>query len=282
MTPTGSDAFGDAVTESIAAQIKAAGADLIRCDPGDDPNLVLDCARRLATEHVDAWIVVRPGDVGAALCDVGPKGVPLIAVAASPLSCQTAGVGADDRQAGLLIGRELGGVPRNSSDCARSTLVIVNDSASASVSTERVAGIRAGFSALCPGAAVRVLDAGTQDRAYDAFRAVFPVLPEGILVAAVNDAAALGVVAATPDGRANQVTVAAIGADQQARCEMTKNPVWLGDAALFPDRYGQVAVPALLKALAGQHIPRNLYIQTTFVTPATLGRYYGTGDCPAK
>ena len=76
--------------------------------------------------------------------------------------------------------------------------------------------------------------------------------------------------------------MAAIGAEEPARCEITANPRWIGDAALFPDRYGEVAVPALFDALQGQEIPRNMYIETTFVTADSLGDYYDITDCPVR
>ncbi len=286
VSPNSSDPFGKAVTDSIAGQLKSAGADLVSCDPGGDPNLVLDCARRLATEKVDGWIIVQPGDLGQSLCDVGPKDVPLIAIAASPISCQTAGVGADDVQAGYLVGQELADLPQNLAACAHATLVIVTNGAAGTVSGDRVDGIKAGFSTRCPGlvADAMIVDAGTQDRAYDAFTAVLATLPtdSNILVAAVNDGAALGVIAATPKDRSARVSVAAIGADQRARCEMAANPAWFGDAALFPDRYGEVAVPALLDVLAGRTVPDNLYVQTAFVTASTLRDYYAVEDCPTQ
>jgi ribose transport system substrate-binding protein len=285
VSPNNSDPFSKAVTESIAGQLKSAGADLVSCDPGDDPNLVLDCARRLATEKVDGWIIVQPGDLGQSLCDVGPKNVPLIAIAAAPITCQTAGIGADDRQAGFLVGQGLAGVARTLA-CDRTALVIVTNGAARTVSTDRVDGIKAGFSTVCPGlvAKAMIVDAGTQGRAYDAFTAALTTIPtdDDILVAVVNDSAALGVIAATPDVRSARVRVSSIGADQRARCEMVANPLWVGDAALFPDRYGEVAVPALFDALAGRSVPGMLFVQTAFVTAATLPDYYPVADCPQQ
>ena len=90
-----------AVTESVAAQLQTAGAELITCDPGADTTPGPTATRRSATQQVDGWIVVQPGDLGDALCDAGPVDVPLIAIAA-PLSCQTSEVGADNRRAGFL------------------------------------------------------------------------------------------------------------------------------------------------------------------------------------
>jgi hypothetical protein len=129
-----------------------------------------------------------------------------------------------------------------------------------------------------------IVDAGTQGRAYDAFTAALTTIPtdDDILVAVVNDSAALGVIAATPDVRSARVRVSSIGADQRARCEMVANPLWVGDAALFPDRYGEVAVPALFDALAGRSVPGMLFVQTAFVTAATLPDYYPVADCPQQ
>lgn len=285
IAPTGSDPFGKAVTDSVAGQVKAAGADLVSCDPADDPTLVLDCARRMATEHVDGWITVQPGDLGQALCDAGPPDVPLITIAATPGTCQTGSVGADDERAGFLVGQALGRAPRNRSNCEHSALIIVGNSASGTVSTERIAGIRSGFTTGCPQQITppQVLDAGTQDRAYDTFSVALAAIPPDtdVLVAAVNDGAALGVVAAVPQSRSFHVVVAAIGADQRARCEIVANPIWIGDAALFPDRYGDVAVPALLDAMRGKSVPANMYVPSTFVTSATLGDFYDVSACPA-
>lgn len=283
VAPAGSDAFGKAVTVSIITQVAAAGAELIRCDPGDDAALALDCARRMATQRVDGWMVMQPDGLGTALCDVGPQDVPLIVISGAPLGCQTASVGADDRRAGFVTGQALGRSARSHTACRHEAFVIVTDSA-APVSAARTEGIRAGFTAVCPGGITReiLLDAGTQDRAYDSFSAALTALPTDaeVLAAAVNDGAALGVVAAIPDTRSEHVTVAAIGADQRARCEIMSDRHWIGDAALFPDRYGEVAVPALLDALGGGSIPGRMYIESAFVTATDIGALYDVTDCP--
>lgn len=284
VAPTGSDAFGNEVTASIVTQVTAAGAELIRCDPGDDAALALDCARRMATQQVDGWIVMQPGDLGTALCDAGPQEVPLIVIAGAPLDCQTASVGADDRQAGFLVGRALGDSARSHTGCRHDAFVIVTNGAAETVSTDRVEGIREGFTAVCPDGPTGevLLDAGTQDLAYDSFSTALTGLPADaeILAAAVNDGAALGVAAAVPDSRREYVTVAAIGADQRARCEIIADRFWIGDAALFPDRYGEVVVPAMLDALGGRSVPARMFIESSFVTATDIADLYDDADCP--
>ena len=286
ISPAGSDPFGTAVTDSILAQVDAAGADLIRCDPGDDASLVLDCARRMATQKVDGWIVQQPGDLGSALCAAGPSGVPLITVAAAPVSCQSAGVGADDQQAGFLVGQALGRLARSRAHCVPDAVIVVGNNETGTVSAQRVEGIRAGYATSCPGPIPneRMVDAGTQDLSYAAFTSAITSLPDDadILVGAVNDGAALGVAAAIPEARVGHVSLAGIGGDQRARCEILINSSWIGDAALFPDRYGEVAVPVLLDALRGEAVPPTIYIPTTFVTADTMAQFYDVAECPGS
>jgi ribose transport system substrate-binding protein len=244
---------------------------------------MLDCARRLATQQVDGWIVVQPGDLGDALCDAGPVDVPLIAIAA-PMRCQSAEVGADNRRAGFLVGSELGRTASLGPSCTKDSLVIVTNSVISTASEERADGIRSGIQAECPGLlpADLVLDARPADRAYNELVAALNALPDDtdILLAAVDDGVALGAAAAIPETRAARTAIAAIGADQRARCEIASNPQWLGDAALFPDRYGDVAVPALLDALHGREIPPKMFVETAFVTADSLGDLYDLSDCP--
>lgn len=286
IAPTGSDAFGKEVTVSIAAQLKAAGADLVRCDPGDDAALTLDCARRFATQQVDGWIVLQSAVLGTALCEAGPQDVPLIVIAGAPLDCQTASVGADDRRAGFLAGQALGLAARSKTECRHDTFVLVTDGAAETVSADRVAGIREGFMAICPDGPTQemLLDAGTQELAYDSFGTALSTVPTDavILAAAVNDAAALGMTVAVPDARREQVSMVAIGADLSARCEISADQQWIGDAALFPDRYGEVVVPAMLDALHGRSVPARMFVESSFVTAADIGAPADLTDCPGR
>src|SRR6185312_15034866 len=202
-------------------------------------------------------------NLGNALCAAGPKDVPLITVGAAPLACETAWVGADDRRAGNLVGAVLGRHARGRS-CTNVRLVIVANSAADPVGSARVEGIEDGVAAACPDLvdqAIR-LDAATQDRAYADFTT------------------ALSTIGADEEVRAGTVAVAGIGGDQLARCAIRAHIGWVGDAALFPDRYGEVVVPALVDALNGTPIPAAMYVETRFLTPASVDRYYDDAECP--
>jgi len=126
VAPTSSDPFAKAVTDSVVAQVTAAGAKLIRCDPGDDATLVLD--------SLTGW---PPSTSTAGSC-----GIP----------------------GGFLVGAELGRTSRIRSACAHDAFVIVTNSAADVVSADRIKGIRAGFTTQCPKPMTdeQLLDAGTR------------------------------------------------------------------------------------------------------------------------
>ena len=165
-------------------------------------------------------------------------------------------------------------------------VIVVGNNETGTVSAQRVEGIRAGYATSCPGPIPneRMVDAGTQDLSYAAFTSAITSLPDDadILVGAVNDGAALGVAAAIPEARVGHVSLAGIGGDQRARCEILINSSWIGDAALFPDRYGEVAVPVLLDAMRGEAVPPTIYIPTTFVTADTMAQFYDVAECPGS
>ncbi|MTD14113.1 substrate-binding domain-containing protein [Nakamurella sp. YIM 132087] len=284
ISSAGSDAFDRAVTDSVIEQADLAGAELTVCDAGADPGLVLDCARRLATQQVDGWIVLRPpGDLRDVLCDAGPQEVPLVVIGSDPLPCQSTAVGADDVRAGRLLGVALGLRARVAAGCRPAAWVLLADPASPGSTAARIAGVLDGWQAQCPGVGITptVLDAGTQDVAYEAFATVLTGVPADadVIVAAVNDGAALGAVAAIPEGGDDHVVIGAIGADQRAWCAITTDPDWIGDAALFPERYGEVVVPTVLDLLHGESVPERILVDTALLSAGSLRKVYDVQEC---
>ncbi|MBM9475324.1 LacI family DNA-binding transcriptional regulator [Nakamurella flavida] len=292
----GSDAFSRAVTDSVAAQATLSGAELIRCDPGDDPALVLDCARRLATQDVDGWIVHRAAGIAVSLCELGPVGVPLVTIDADPVPCRTVAVGSDDTRAGHLVGATLGRAARQRDSCPDARLVVVGaaapatedaaaDPADAGTTERRVAGIRAGFADECPGRSDAEVFVDPGDPS--ALGAILGELPPDadVLIAAIDDVRAQQVAAAIallPPGGGDVAAVAAVGAGEFERCQLRTDRRWVGAAALFPDRYGQLVLPTLLAAMAGEAVPEFLHVQTVLLTASTVEEYYDTTGCTGR
>ncbi len=280
IAPTNSDPFAQAVTTSIIARADTAGVQLTRCDSGNDPNVMLDCARRLATQRVDGWIVVDPGEAGPALCGVGPVAKPLVVVGDTSASCATVLVGVDDEQVGFSAGQALSRLDARGA-CGRDRILLITDPAGNAGSTARAEGIRAGLAGHCPDQQPVEVAVTAAEHGAASIAAAMSDLPETakVLIAAVDDGAALATVQAIPTARREAVTLVAIGLDQRARCQIANGPPWVGDIALFPEKYGDVVVPAVLDAIAGKVAAQAIRVPTAFVTRSTLGDFYDTGSC---
>jgi ribose transport system substrate-binding protein len=281
VAPETTDPFSAAVVDSVADEAKRVGVELVRCDSGGDAGNILQCARQMAAEEVDGWIVVSPNQASAALCDVGPPKVPLFVVGSTAsVSCAVGAVNIDSAQTGRSLGQELGRLAQTDNACETDQFVIVTDVAANSASATRAVGIRAGIHGECPAADLTQVDVATASRPDNAVSAALVAKPgsTGILVAAADDRSALLVVAAVPEKDRHLVRLAAIGLDQRARCQIAENDLWYGDVALFPDRYGAMIVPPLLKAIGGGG-PSVVEVPTAFVTRSNLAQYYDTKDC---
>jgi ribose transport system substrate-binding protein len=287
VAPSGSDPFSAEVATSIGERAKTAGITVISCDPGNDQALVLDCARRLATQQVQGWFLVRSAAPAEAVCAAAPKDAPLLVIASATLPCQTAEIGTDDTRAGELVGVALGQLAHDEANCEPGAIVLVADSANDPASARRIQGMQEALHTACPAAQPAVIDAGAQEGAHDKLQTALTALPVDsmILLGIVDDGLAQSIASGVPSDRMSHVYLAAVGADPRSRCDIIRNQQWLGDAALFPDRYGDVAVPALLDALAQRPVPPSMYVSPVFVTAVNLSRFYDTAtdpSCPAS
>ena len=69
------------------------------------------------------------------------------------------------------------------------------------------------------------------------------------------------------------------GADPTSWCEIKNNPNWAGDVAYFPERYGEVGIPYLIKAARGIAIPAKLQLDHVWIDKDNIGKYYPKAKC---
>ena len=115
------------------------------------------------------------------------------------------------------------------------------------------------------------------DQARTTFADVLTTLPGAhhIVVAAINDDAIEGALAAAKTaGRTKDLYVSGQGADPSSWCDIQSNPQWVGDTAYFPERYGEIGVPYLIKAIKGETIPKNLLVPHEIINAANIGSIY--------
>lgn len=270
--------FSKLVSDSVKEQAEIAGAELVFCDSKLDAATALDCARNFATQNVDGYLNFQPvSDAAQSICDAGPD-VPVIAIDIAQGDCQVSFAGANNSRAGVVAGTGLGEYFKENFDCEYDAYISLEDLGVGEVNDQRMGGIREGFTSVCGEITnERVLDAGRQDIALTKFADTLTALPnaERIIVVGINDDSVLGALAAARTaGRAEQLYMSGMGADPSAHCEIKNNPNWVGDAAFFPERYGEVTVAYLIDAIKGEQIPSSLFVNHVFINADNIDEHY--------
>lgn len=276
--------FSKLVSDSVKQQAELAGAELVFCDSKLDAAAALDCARNFATQGVQGYLNFQPvSDAAQSICDAGPAGAPVIAIDIAQGNCQKAFMGANNSRAGFVAGEGLGTFIKEKFNCEYDAYVSLEDLGVGEVNSLRMNGIRDGFKSVC-GELVneRVLDAGRQDLALTKFGDTLTALPdmERIIVVGINDDSVLGAYAAARTaGRGEHLYMAGMGADPTSHCEIKNNPQWAGDAAFFPERYGEIGVPYLIDLLDGKEVPSQLLVDHLFIDSSNIDQFYDTSTC---
>jgi ribose transport system substrate-binding protein len=276
--------FVHLVTLSIQREAKIAGAKLFVCDSQISAAKALDCVKTFKSRKVEGILNFQL-DVKAArsICAAGPK-VPVIGVDINQKPCQVSFMGANNTYAGYIAGRAVGSYFKSRFKCEYDAYVSMNAFANFATNQQRmVKGYKAGFQSICGKVHdERALDAYTVDLGRQKFADVLTALPGAnrIVVVGVNDDAILGALAAAKNaGRESDLFVSGQGADPSSWCTIKSNPQWIADTAYFPERYGQIGVPYLLKAIKGQKVPKLLLVPHTLITRRNIDRHYKVTGC---
>jgi ribose transport system substrate-binding protein len=273
--------FVKLVSDDIKAQAEIAGVELLFCDSEIDAAKALECARNFNTQGVDGIINFQLDETAAPqICEAGPD-VPTVAVDIHQDPCEVTFMGADNQFAGELAGTNLGQYFADNFNCEVDELVSLESPGAGAVNEARAGGAIAGFASICdiPEDKIRRIDGGqTIDGGREKFADVLTALTgaERIAVVSLNDDMLLGAfAAASAVGREGQVYGVAQGADPSSWDQIQNNPNWIGDTAYFPERYGTIAIPAIIGHIKGQSVPADLFVPHEFINAENFAEYYG-------
>lgn len=276
--------FSKLVTDGMRKNAKTAGADLVVCDSQLDGQKALDCAKSFKTQGVKAYLNFQVDQkLAGAVCKAGPD-VPVIAVDIAQEPCQVAFMGAANEYAGALAGTAVGKFAKQKWNCDYDAYVSLESTASVDANRQRMGGYRKGFQSQCPGELKneKILDADRTDAARTKMTDTLTALPgqKKIVVVAINDDGILGAIAAAKTaGRSEDIFVSGQGADPSALCGIKTNPNWIADAGYFPERYGEIGIPYLIKAAKGEDIPKDLLVPHELVTKDNVAKLYTPKGC---
>ena len=275
------------ISEGIKAQVKRSGAKLVFCDTGGDVAKALDCARSMKTQGVQGILQFQHvTKASPAICKAGPQGVPYFGIDIPQPPCQTAFMGVDNAYGGFVAGVKAGQTVKAKWNCKYDAWISLEEPEIGAPNDQRMGGYRKGFQSVCPGPIVNLKKVGfdaTLDKARTLVTDLLTTLPgkHHIIVASIDDEGIEGAFAAAKSaGRPNDVWGISLGvADNVSKCGIKTNPNWLASTAIFPEKYGWTAVPAMIQAIKGKKLPKLLYIPLYAVDSKNIGKYYPNLAC---
>jgi len=271
--------FVKLVSDGIKEAAEAAGQELVFCDSEIDQAKALSCAQNLKVQGVEGVLNFQVfQDSSPEIC-AAYGGVPTIAIDIIQPPCQIAFMGANNREAGRLGGAELGKYAKATWDCDFTAYVSLESTAAGAANTDRMGGWRDGFKESCPIPAdkERILDGA--DRTDPALEQVTNLLGalqgDRIIVVAINEDGILGAIgAANTLGRQTDLYYGGQGTDPSIWKDVACNPNYIASVAYFPERYGTLLIPNMVKALKGETIPKEIFTEHIVINKDNIRSIY--------
>lgn len=271
--------FVKLVSDSIKRAASAAGQELLFCDSEIDAAKALACAQNLKVQGAQGVLNFQVfQDSSPEICTAYGS-VPTIAIDIIQPPCQIAFMGANNREAGRLGGAKIGEYAKNEWDCDYTAYVSLESTAAGAANTDRMGGWRDGFQEFCPldPAKERILDgADRTDPALEQMTNLLSALPGNrIVVVAINEDGILGAIgAANALGRQTDLYYGGQGTDPSIWKDVACNPNYIASVAYYPERYGDLLIPNMVKALQGETIPTEIFTQHEVINRDNIRSIY--------
>jgi len=268
------------VTDSIREQADLAGLELVVCDGDVLQETSLECGRILGTQELDGVISFNLfAESSPEICE-SYGNLPTVSIDIHQ-ECEVSFYGANNFTAGEVAGTLLGESLAANDDCMYDQVLTLETVDAGVVNEERMSGMLTGFGSICgeiPADKLRREDiGGTLELALEKVGPIVPTLAPGstTVILSLNDDMALGALSQFRQaGRESELRIAAQGADPSSFAEMACNPVWIGDSAYFPERYGRTVVPAIIDILDGKEVPATMFTPHAAITEDNIRDWY--------
>lgn len=271
--------FVKLVSDGIKEAATAAGQKLLFCDSEIDAAKALACAQNLKVQGAQGVLNFQVFQDSSPEVCAAYGSVPTIAIDIIQPPCQIAFMGANNHEAGRLGGAKLGEYAKANWDCDITAFVSLESTAAGAANTDRMGGWRDGFKESCPIPADKehILDgADRTDPALEQMTNLLGALPgKRIVVVAINEDGILGAIgAANTLGRQTDLWYGGQGTDPSIWKDIACNPNYIASVAYFPERYGTLLIPNMVKALQGETIPENIFTEHIVVNKDNIREVY--------
>jgi ribose transport system substrate-binding protein len=275
------DPFTEFVTQGVVEEAAIAGMELLTCDGDTLPRDPVACAQGLRLAFAQGVLNGQGDPDAAAPVCAGYGNLPTIAIDRSQAPCEVVIAGIDHRVAGRLAGEAVAAVLQAERRCAVD-LVVTLDRPGTPGGPDRVEGLLEGFESECGQVPVETLRQITDASPGSQVEALLASMPSGGVAAilAADDPAALEALGvARAQDREQAVRIGAIGAEPAVWPEVSCDPAWVAETALFPERYGRTLIPAMVDLLNGQPVDPVLPTPLVVMNGETIRSFYP--DIPA-
>ena len=274
--------FVKLVSDSIQREADAAGLDLVFCDSEIDSAKALSCAQLLGQRDVDVVLNFQVFQESSPEICAAYGDVPTIAIDIVQPPCEVAFMGANNSGAGEMAGAAIGKYFKDNFDCEYDGYISLESTAAGAANTDRMGGYRTGFTQHCEIVNERVLDgADRTDTALEQVTDLLPAMPGNrIAVVAINEDGIIGALAAARTlGRDGDLYYSGQGTDPSIWCEVRDNSNYVASTAYFPERYGEILIPAAQKLLAGESVDTLLFTEHQIINSENIEDIYEVTDC---
>lgn len=277
--------FTTTVRKSLQAAVdRYPNVRLVVRDNDMDSDIAISNARAFADIPVDIAILfhlderANPNIANVLL----RRHIPVITIDV-PIAPWVTYFGANNEQAGLLVGEELGRWINKNWEGKVDKIAVMTEYRVLAEVRKRIdfALVALRDSILFSPDDVLFLDSGNlQHTAQERFA---PILERWsdyhrIAVIGFNDDTALGALDAARDaGRENDLVVVGQGATLALNEFRHSNPRFIASTAYFPERYGEHLVELALRILRGDSVPRRNFMEHQCITPENVEQYTASG-----
>jgi ribose transport system substrate-binding protein len=251
-------------------QAAKSGAELIVSNPANDTNKQLDSLENFSTIGCKAIIVaaINPQATKAPLDKARAGGVKIIAQSMeTPVADVWAS--ADEHDMGETIGMEAGKWIRDKLNGKAEVLILDNDRIPQMIA--RKDGIKAGIKKYAPGAViVAEQPAPGTSEAMQTTENVLQAHPKLQVIVSVNDASALGALAAVESANRSNATffIGGVDATPEARAKIAAGTAFRASVDNVPYANGQQDVDFAMKLIKGDKLPYRQVIAVKAFTKA--------------
>jgi ribose transport system substrate-binding protein len=279
--------FVNQVTKSLRVEAKKRNIKMIECDTNFLTEKALECAKTLYVARPAAMINWQFDPSASKKVCANYKNLPTVTIDTPNDPCAKVFVGANNLQAGLTAGDYLGKWTKKNLACDFDLFFAVELPTLVDINKNRAGGTRTGFEKICgaiPASKYKIIDktSGGSDPVENIRRQVTDLLTANPGARAIlgsspfsdGDAIAFTKAFDTAGRGTSLKAILPQGAEDVGHEYIRSDSRWIGSVGYFPERYGKLVIPAVIKLARGKKVPKEILTVHEVVDLSNIDKIY--------